>query len=172
MSYSKERKQAILSKLLPPQSLSISALSKQEGIPKGTLYDWRNQARLSGKLVPSGTKVKADNWSSADKFLAVIETASKNQSELSVWCRERGIYPEQIEAWRLACEQANEWQISKKKQIAEQQKKDKNKIALLEQDLRKKEKALAETAALLVLRKKAAAIWGRSDYFKSVKSGL
>lgn len=163
MSYSKKQKQTILSKLLPPQSMSISALSKQEGIPEGTLYGWRKEAQLSGRLVASGAKAKADSWSSSDKFAAVVETASKNQAELSIWCRERGIYPEQIEAWRQACEQANDWQNAKKKQVEQQQKKDKSKIVSLERDLRNKEKALAETAALLVLRKKASAIWGEHE---------
>ncbi len=160
MSYPKKQKQAIVSKLLPPQSQSISTLSKEEGIPEGTLYSWRKEAQRRGCLLADGRKVKANYWSSADKFAAVVETASKNQAELSAWCRERGVYPEEIETWRAACEHANDWQATKQKQAELQQKENKNKIISLERDLRHKEKALAETAALLVLRKRASAIWG------------
>lgn len=163
MSYPKKQKETIIKKMLPPQGISIPKLSKQEGIPEATLYQWRKDAQKSGCFIANGNKVKADSWSSADKFSAVVETASKNQAELSLWCRERGIYPEQIETWRLACEQANDWQHSKQKQIEQEHKKDKNKIDCLERDLRYKEKALAETAALLVLRKKASAIWGEQE---------
>ncbi len=47
-------------------------------------------------------------WCAADKFAAVVETASMNEAELSAYCRERGLYSEQIGEWRKACEQAND----------------------------------------------------------------
>ena len=149
--------------MLPPNGMSIPFLSKQENIPEGTLYAWRKQARLSGLLVADSKKTKAESWSSSDKFSAVVETVSKNQAEISIWCRERGIYPEQLEQWRLACTQANDWQSAHQKSEKQQQKTEKNKIASLEKELRRKEKALAEAAALLVLRKKACAIWGEQE---------
>jgi Transposase len=163
MSYPKQRKEAVLKKMLPPNGMSIPDLSKQENIPEGTLYAWRKQAKVSGFLVADSKKAQAENWSSSDKFSAVIETASKNQAETSEWCRERGIYPEQLEQWRTACTQANDWQSAHQKLEKQQQKKDKSKIASLEKELKRKEKALAEAAALLVLRKKACAIWGKHE---------
>ena len=83
-----------------------------------------------------------------------------NEAEFSVYCRERGLYPEQIRAWREACEQANDWDRTQNKRLKESRKADEKRIKELKQELRYKEKALAETAALLVLRKKAQAIWG------------
>jgi transposase-like protein len=163
MSHPLKRKESVLKKMLPPNGMSIPELSKQESIPEGTLYTWRKQWQLSGFLVADSKKTQAENWSSSDKFAAVIETASKNQAELSAWCRERGIYPEQLEQWRLACTQANDWQNAQQKSEKQQQKEDKIKIASLEKELTRKEKALAEAAALLVLRKKACAIWGEQE---------
>ena len=86
-----------------------------------------------------------------------------NESELSHYCRERGLYPEQINQWREACEQANDWQQAQTKTLKQAAEKYCKRIRELEKDLRHKEKALAETAALLVLRKKALVIWGAGE---------
>ena len=102
-------------------------------------------------------------WASTDKFAAVLETAAMNEAELSAYCRQRGLYPEQIQAWREACEQANDWDRTQHKRLKEARKSDEKRIKELERDLQHKEKALAETAALLVLRKKAQAIWGNGE---------
>jgi hypothetical protein len=99
----------------------------------------------------------------SDKFAAVVETAALNEAELSAYCRQRGLYPEQIRAWRLACEQANDWDRSQTQRLKDARKVDERRIQELERELRIKEKALAETAALLVLRKKAQAIWGDGE---------
>jgi len=50
-----------------------------------------------------------EGWSSRDKFAAVLETAALSEAEVAEYCRKRGLYPEQIRAWRSACEQANDW---------------------------------------------------------------
>ncbi len=86
-----------------------------------------------------------------------------NEAELSVYCRERGLYVEQISEWREACEQANDWDRNQNRRLKDIRKADEKRIKELEWDLNRKEKALAETAALLVLRKKAQAIWGDTE---------
>ena len=84
-----------------------------------------------------------------------------NEADLGEYCRKRGIYPAQIVAWRAACEQANDWDRSSSARISQATKEEKKRVKDLERDLVRKDRALAETAALLVLRKKAAAIWVR-----------
>ena len=101
--------------------------------------------------------------SAKNKFAAVLATASMNESETSAYCRENGFYPEQIKAWRKACEQANDWQQTKQDDIATALREERKKVKQLERDNKRKEKALAEAAALLVLRKKVNAIWGDED---------
>lgn len=162
MSYPKERKAAVLKKMLPPNNKTIPELCKEEGICEGTLYNWRKAARAEGRLMPDGDR-SPTGWCSADKFAAVVETASLNEAALSAYCRERGLYVQQIKEWRAACEQANDWDRTQNKRLKENRKADGNRIKALERDLNRKEKALAETAALLVLRKKTQAIWGDAE---------
>jgi len=95
-----------------------------------------------------------NGWSSRDKFAAVMESAAMSEIEKSAYCRERGIYPEQLSQWRMACEQANDWQQSTDLTLKATTRVDRKKINKLEKELARKEKALAEAAALLVLRKK------------------
>jgi hypothetical protein len=78
-------------------------------------------------------------------------------------CRKRGLFPESIAAWRTACEQANDCERASKARLRQAMKEEKKRIKGLECDLAGKDRALAETAALLVLRKKASAIWGDED---------
>lgn len=160
--YPDERKEAVLKKMLPPNNKTIKELAQEEGISEVTLYNWRKAARAEGRLMPDGDRTSA-GWSAADKFAAVVETAALNEAELSAYCRQKGLYPEQIRQWREACEQANDWDRTQNQRLKETRKADERRIKELERELRQKEKALAETAALLVLRKKAQAIWGEVE---------
>lgn len=98
-SYSPERKEAVLKKFLPPLSMTVSAVSKEEGISEQTLYNWRKQLREAGKPVP-GQSSSSDNWSAETKFAVVVETASLSETELNLYCREKGLYPEQVKEWK------------------------------------------------------------------------
>ena len=71
--------------------------------------------------------------------------------------------PEQLAQWRGACETANDWDREANRQLKSEQKADRKRIRELERELHRKEKALAEAAALMVLRKKADAIWGEPE---------
>ena len=86
-----------------------------------------------------------------------------NGTELAQYCRSRGLYPEQIRRWRSACEQANDLADGKARQDADCLKAERKRSKALEREMRRKEAALAETAALLTLGKKANAIWGGEE---------
>lgn len=160
--YPEERKEAVLKKMLPPRNKTIKELAQEEGISEPTLYNWRKEARAQGRLMPDGDQSPA-GWNAADKFAAVVETAALNEAELAAYCRERGLYPEQVRQWREACELANDWDRQQTQQLNAARKADQQRLKALERELRKKEKALAETAALLVRSKKAEAIWGTGE---------
>lgn len=162
MGYSPERKVAVLKRMLPPHNMAIRQLSQEEGISEATLHKWRAAARGKGQLLPDAD-AGPEGWSSRDKFAAVLETAALNEADLGEYCRSRGLYPAQIAAWRAACEQANDWDRSSTARISQATREEKKRVKDLERDLARKEKALAETAALLVLRKKAQAIWGGDE---------
>ena len=95
--YSAERKAAVLQKMLPPSSLSVAELVRQEGISDVTLYHWRKQAIASGAM-SAVTKKTTEGWSAESKLAAVVETALLYEVELSQHCREKGLYPEQVKA--------------------------------------------------------------------------
>ena len=159
MRYSPERKEAVVRKMMPPRNRSIKELAQEEGISEATLFNWRRQARDRGLLLPDGDS-GPEGWSARDKFAAVLETAAFNEADLAEYCRTKGIYPEQLLQWRKACERANNWDRESNRLLKAEKKADRRRIRKLEQELRRKEKALAEAAALLVLQKKAQAIWG------------
>lgn len=160
--YSKERKEAVLAKMAGPDRIPIPQLAKEEKISEPTLYAWRNTARKEGLLLPDSDD-SPEGWTSRDKFKAVMQTAGHSEAELAIYCRENGLYPEQIQRWRRACENANSWQESQNEEVSRLRKQDAKRMKSLEKELRRKEKALAETAALLTLSKKLQEIWGEED---------
>ena len=160
--YSAERKAAVLKKLLPPHCLSVAELSRQEGISDATLYTWRKQAAAGGEVV-SGSEKSTSKWSAQAKLSVVIETANLSEIELSEYCREKGLYPAQLQEWRQACLDGQSASTQRTQSERVQSKADKKRIRELERELNRKEKALAEAAALLVLRKKLNALWGNDD---------
>jgi transposase-like protein len=160
--YSKEQKEAIVKRMMPPSNESVAQISKEEGITEVTLYKWRKEARAAGGATP-GNGQTSDKWGSQDKFLIVMETFAMNETELAEYCRKKGLYREQIESWRTACLQANGQVFDQSKQLNGALKEEQKRAKQLEKELQKKEKALAEAAALLLLRKKAQAIWGDDE---------
>lgn len=157
--YSEEFKEKIVQKMMPPNARSVAQIHRETGISEPTLYNWRNHYRNQGNAVPADP-ANPESWSGSDKLSVIIESAALNEQELSEYCRQKGLYAEQIERWREAAIAGNdnpqrltgterqEWQQLKKTSRQ------------TEKELRRKEKALAEAAALLVLEKKARAIWG------------
>ena len=146
--------------MLPPNNVRLGQLANEEGISEATLAKWRAEARAKGRLLPDAN-AGPEGWTSRDKLAAVIETASMNAADLGEYCRRRGVYLEQLSVWREACERANDWERAATSRITRETKDDKKRIKELERDLARKEKALVEAAALMLLRKKAEAIWGR-----------
>ena len=156
--YSIERKSAVLDKLLPPQNLSIPQVAEQEGISVAALYNWRKQARLEGKPVPGSRKQTPEDWSSQDKFAVVMETASMNEAEVAEYCRSKGLYLEQIKRWKQTFIQG----FGQVKPDSEA-KASRKKIKILEKEIHRKDRALAEAAALLILQKKVQALWAEDE---------
>ena len=161
--YSDEFKSSIIAKMLPPNSVPVPDLARDTGVPKDTLYSWRIKHRRSNGNTAM-KKSSSGSLSSAEKFAIVMETASLNEAELSEYCRRKGLYPEQISAWQEACEHANTATKTDRAKVTKQTKQ----IKRLESELRRKDKALAEAAALLVLQKKVQAIWEDSEDEKSI----
>jgi transposase len=154
--YTQEKKEHALSLMAAPQNKPVADVAQLTGIPEGTLYLWRKQAREQGRAVP-GDGQNPEQWNAADKFAVVLEAAPLNEAELGAYCRRKGLLVEQLERWRSEVHtvlSGDQGGVATTERAA-----DKKRIRELEKDLRRKEKALAETAALLVLSRKYEALW-------------
>ncbi len=160
--YSDEFKDSIVKRMMPPNSVSVMSLSRETGISDVTLYKWRKDYRNRGIAVPAD-EGNPETWSAEDKLAVVIETAAMNEVQLSEYCRSKGLYAEQIQQWKMSALSGYQRSEQIEKDKARTRHDDKKTLKKLERELRHKEKALAETAALLVLRKKLNAIWGDEE---------
>ena len=96
--YPKEMKDAVVARLLSGEE-TMADINRETGININTLYRWRDAANKTG--LSATTKYKnADKWSSQDKFTVVLETANLTEIEFSEYCRNKGIYPEQVKEWK------------------------------------------------------------------------
>jgi transposase len=132
----------------------VEAVSQTVGISVGTLERWR--AEVLAK--PSGEESR--HWTPAARLEAVIATAAMHQSARSAWCREHGVYPTELDTWKQdAIGGLGEPRAPESVAV----KQERRRIKELERELHRKDKALAETAALLVLSKNklgpAARLW-------------
>ena len=160
--YSETVKADVRRRMSPPARQSVAQISKELGIHLATLYAWRKAWRLQGEVVPASEKAP-ETWSSADKFTVVLESSGLNATELGAFCRERGLYPEQVDRWRQAAQDANAnsmLTMADQKDLEKRHQQDQREIKRLQQELRRKDKALAEAAALLMASKKIQAYWG------------
>lgn len=140
--------------MLPPESAALEDVSREVGIGVDTLQRWRSQALLQ----PAGERT----WTAAARFAAVLTTASMDEAGKSAWCRGHGLYPQELVAWRQSALQALA-RPEEARASPQQTRQDRRRIQELERELRRKDKALAETATLLVLSKKVAAIFNKGE---------
>ena len=160
--YTKEFKNSIIRRMMPPSNESVNKIARETGLAEATLYKWKKEARSKGFAVPGG-ETECEKWSTQDKFLIVVETATMSETEIAAYCRQKGLFVEQVQAWRDACMQANGGVAKQAAELQKEVKTLEKNYKQLAKELQRKESALAETAALLVLRKKADAIWGGSE---------
>lgn len=158
--YSKEKKEHALALMAPPSNITVAEASARTGVTEATLYAWRNQARAKGRAVP-GDGSGPEDWHPEVRFAVVVETMGLAEAELAEYCRKKGLQVAQVLAWREASMQATASpgeRVSAKVLAGERRR-----IRELERELRRKEKALAETAALLVLSRKLEALQTRDE---------
>ena len=151
---SKEQREAIVNQYINSNT-SLREFADTQGIAKSTLYTWSRKSD-----VKNIKGMKKMTLSAEQRFSIVLETATFSEMQLSQYCREKGLYPEQVQQWKQACIDANS---DETKVSVKADKLDKKRIKELEKELHRKEKALAETAALLVLRKKFNAVYGLDE---------
>ena len=148
--YGQAFKDRAVARLLPPESAALELVAREVGIGAGTLERWREDAQ--------SRPARGRAWTAGARLEAVITTAAMSETGKSAWCREHGVYPGDLDKWRssatAALAEPEEARASPQATRA-----DRKRIKELERDLLRKDRALAETAALLVLSKNLEAIF-------------
>lgn len=150
--------------LLPPYNWSHRRIAKELDVSPSVVYKWRNELVESGLLSTEPPLENTTDYSAEQIFFIVIETATMSERELAEYCRSKGLFVDDVKAWRalsIKAQSATSTSMSHKenKQLREERRK----VRALEKELARKEKALAETAALLVLREKFNALWETNE---------
>lgn len=154
-SYSKEFKEAIVAKILTPGNRSRAEICEEAGVKNSTVANWiQSHARMPGM-----SKKSSKNWSAEEKLKSIIEISSMSEEELGLYLRREGLLSHQLVEWRLEILES----LTKKRKNASQKDLRDVKIKSLEREVLRKDKALAEAAALLILQKKANLIWDKED---------
>lgn len=151
--YSEAYKEQFLREALRPGGRGAYGLARERGLSKGLVYRWVDDARKLGAM--SDTPRRPDDFSPQEKLRVVNDAARLSDSELGEFLRREGIHEDDLARWRE--EALGGLGGTRKGQPPSKR------IRELERELRRKEKALAEAAALLVLAKKARALWGDAD---------
>ena len=150
MRYSRSVKIGILKRVLPPENKSIRSTSKETGISEQTIRSWIKQSKIG--IFDSVKDEKSPRYySSKEKYQLVMEAARITEKKLGSFLRKRGLHREHLTMWN---QELREIVTQKEDKKDKQLKALKRQNRALEKELARKEKALAETAALLVLKKK------------------
>jgi transposase-like protein len=160
MGYSILIKESVLQKALSGRKTQHE-IATEFGVGKSTIQNWLRHYRNNGDINLKPKEKRPKDWTPEERISALIETGAMTPEEFSAWCRKKGIFPHHLEQWKKDAISG----ISNipEKQMREKETLYKKEISSLKRDLTRKEKALAETAALLVLKKKAQAIWGEPE---------
>ena len=151
--YSEEFKESMLKRMMAPNPVPVMELCRETGVSDVTLYKWR-KALLKQGTDMSKNKSSKQKWSASEQLNIIIETSSMNEHDLGEYCRSKGLYPEQIEEWKSTVVFNSGQSPREKRALYKERQNDRKQIKKLERELKRKEKALAEAAALLVLSKK------------------
>ena len=181
MRYSEAFKEKMVEKMAGANGRSASSLGEETGVAKSTLSRWLKEA---GTVLPVSKKKRTasrrkeshhrtrrpQDWTAEEKLQLVLEAASLGDDELGALLRRKGLHEAQLEEWREQLTKAAP-DVFERRRRSRGPSPEAKRIRELEKELRRKDKALAEAAALIVLKKKAQAIWGDEDDDMDPRSG-
>jgi transposase-like protein len=178
MVYSRTVKDAMVRKLAMPGGRSANGLSKESGIPQSTLSRWLKDAatldpmpRHTPKSTATPTPRRPQDWTAEERLQLVFAAAGLTDEALGTFLRERGVHEAQLQEWRQAALNALAPRSGRTERKPRETRELEKRLAATERALLRKDKALAEAAALLLLKKKVQAIWGDEDDDTPEKNG-
>lgn len=165
--YGEAFRKRMVQRMSGPGAMTATALSLEVGISQPTLSRWLREgskvkveemARKKQRAPGTRPRRRASERTGEEKVRIVMEAAGLPESELGAFLRREGLHDDDLVRLREEVHAAAIAGLSTKKARGETE--EQRRIKELERDLKRKDAALAETAALLVLRKKAVALWG------------
>lgn len=155
MKYSKRFKESVLRKVLPPENRSVPEVAREMGISDQTIYNWKKMLENGDPLL--NEESSPSSIGRLEKFNLLLEGKTLHEDESGKWLREKGLHSEHLNLWEQELKDTLKDKDTELKHEVVRLRKEKKE---LEKELRRKDKALAEMAALITLKKKANAIWG------------
>ncbi len=158
------KEQAVQKVLSRKDGRSRNEFAREMGVGYSTLQRWIRQAKnqeLTSPLAEENTmkhERRPQDWSAQERLDMIIQCATLKEAGVAELCRQQGIYPHHVTQWKLDFASGKSAHSRVEKQADTKQLK--SEIKQLKKELNRKDRALAETAALLVLQKKVNAIWG------------
>lgn len=149
--YSVAFKQKMVQRLTGKNAVTATELARETGVPQQNLSRWLLQARSLPTVAEKPGPVVRE-WTVEQKARVLSEAAKLDGEELAAYLEREGVKLAEYERWRIALDEGGRASASTAKRIRE-----------LERELARKEKALAEAAALLILKKKLEALSGEDE---------
>ncbi|MDA3788756.1 MAG: helix-turn-helix domain-containing protein [Desulfobacula sp.] len=160
MGYPIQLKEAVLKKVLQRNKTNYE-IARESGVSRSTIGKWLKEHKQNGSIKLKSKEKRPKDWTAEERISAIIKTGCITAEDRTTWCRKNGIFIHNLDqckkdAISAMIPKANKEQIEAHRNL-------KKEISALKKDLSRKDKALAETAALLVLKKKVQEIWGEPE---------
>ncbi len=172
-TYTAGFKARMVQRMAGREAISATALAKEVGVSQNTLSRWLREASVAMPTVTSmkkkrpASRMGSARRSAEDKFKILLQAAALSDEELGEFLRREGLHEAQLEEWRVAATGGLKAPHGKRSERSS----DARKIKELERELLRKDKALAEVTALMILKKKVREIWGDEDADTSTRKG-
>ena len=153
--YSAQIRNTILKKMLPPESRSAAELSTEYGVSVATIYGWK--ARMNNGTLKVDDGAQSNNRRQlTEKLSLLLESKSIGEDEKGSWLRDNGLHSEHLTVWE---QEVRESVAKGEKELREELKSVKKQLKEQQKELDRKEKALAELAAIVTLQKKTSLLF-------------
>ena len=160
MGYSIQLREAVLKKVLQGNKPQYE-IANEFGVGRSTIGKWLREYKQNGNIDLNSKEKCPKDWAAEERMSALMETGAMSVEDRTAWCRKKGIFIHNLDQWKK--DAVSTMSSGSIKTQSEEVKNLKKENKDLKKDLNRKEKALAETAALLVLKKKAQEIWGEPE---------
>jgi len=134
---------------------TIRSVAEDLNVNYHTVKNWMKTKSVSQQNAAPSKEKRPQDWTCEEQLVALHETHGISGEALQAWCREHGLFAHHLNSWKAAfCVEGKETPTSRSELRSL-----KDEIVKLKRDAVRKDHALAEAAALLILQKKFRALW-------------